>query len=229
MPRIMLPPAISIGAGGGMWRRGPLPNTELRRRSRSCFIDFTAIRGDGWLRCADSTSSCCKDADWVTSFATSLAPQHPVAGSHVARGLRCSVRCLRHRSGPRDLSPRNDHRLVDRELAVLRAAPVRQDAHWERDARLEFPRRCPGRQLVLQASRRSCNGFPGISGCTMCIICAAGFPTTASRPVSTPLPNWIASPKLITLRESLGCWRLALWDERRRSLVGFRDLKPAIG
>lgn len=32
--------------------------------------------------------------------------------------------------------------------------------------------------------------------------------------------------KRITLRESLGCWRLALWDERRRMLVGFRDLEP---
>ena len=31
--------------------------------------------------------------------------------------------------------------------------------------------------------------------------------------------------KVVTLRESLGCWRLALWDERRRSLVAFRDLK----
>lgn len=35
--------------------------------------------------------------------------------------------------------------------------------------------------------------------------------------------------KLVTLRESLGCWRLALWDERHGLLVGFRDLKPAIG
>jgi omega-6 fatty acid desaturase (delta-12 desaturase) len=34
--------------------------------------------------------------------------------------------------------------------------------------------------------------------------------------------------KVITLRESLGCWRLALWDERRRLLVGFRDLKPRL-
>ena len=32
--------------------------------------------------------------------------------------------------------------------------------------------------------------------------------------------------KQITLRQSLGCWRLALWDERRHLLVGFRDLKP---
>jgi acyl-lipid omega-6 desaturase (Delta-12 desaturase) len=31
--------------------------------------------------------------------------------------------------------------------------------------------------------------------------------------------------KLVTLRESLGCWRLALWDEAGRSLVRFRDLK----
>lgn len=29
----------------------------------------------------------------------------------------------------------------------------------------------------------------------------------------------------VTLRESLRCWRLALWDERRRLLVGFRDLE----
>jgi omega-6 fatty acid desaturase (delta-12 desaturase) len=32
--------------------------------------------------------------------------------------------------------------------------------------------------------------------------------------------------KRITLGESLRCWRLALWDEQRRLLVGFRDLKP---
>lgn len=31
--------------------------------------------------------------------------------------------------------------------------------------------------------------------------------------------------KVITLRESLGCWRVALWDERRRLLVGFRELQ----
>jgi omega-6 fatty acid desaturase (delta-12 desaturase) len=31
--------------------------------------------------------------------------------------------------------------------------------------------------------------------------------------------------KLVTLKKSLSCWRLALWDERNRSLIGFRDLK----
>ncbi|HLY91374.1 MAG TPA: fatty acid desaturase [Acetobacteraceae bacterium] len=31
--------------------------------------------------------------------------------------------------------------------------------------------------------------------------------------------------KRITLRESLGCWKLALWDEERRLMVGFSDLK----
>jgi omega-6 fatty acid desaturase (delta-12 desaturase) len=34
--------------------------------------------------------------------------------------------------------------------------------------------------------------------------------------------------KGITLRESLGCWRLALWDEHRGRLVGFRDLRSAL-
>lgn len=31
--------------------------------------------------------------------------------------------------------------------------------------------------------------------------------------------------KVITLRQSLGCWRLALWDERRRMLVGFEEAR----
>ena len=31
--------------------------------------------------------------------------------------------------------------------------------------------------------------------------------------------------RVITLRESLGCWRLALWDERRRLLVSFREVR----
>jgi len=34
--------------------------------------------------------------------------------------------------------------------------------------------------------------------------------------------------KVVTLRESVGCWRLALWDERRRVLVGFRDLQSGV-
>ncbi len=31
--------------------------------------------------------------------------------------------------------------------------------------------------------------------------------------------------KRITLRDSWGCWRLALWDEQRRLMVGFRDVQ----
>lgn len=38
-------------------------------------------------------------------------------------------------------------------------------------------------------------------------------------------PELHSVAKVVTLRESLGCWRLALWDERRRLLVGFGDLK----
>lgn len=35
--------------------------------------------------------------------------------------------------------------------------------------------------------------------------------------------------KVVTLRESLACWRLTLWDEHRRSMVGFEGLngRPA--
>lgn len=34
--------------------------------------------------------------------------------------------------------------------------------------------------------------------------------------------------KVVTLRESVACWRLALWDERRRSLVAFRDVESGV-
>lgn len=56
--------------------------------------------------------------------------------------------------------------------------------------------------------------------------------------LSSRVPNYHlqacldAAPELdrvarrITLRESLGCWKLALWDEQSRSLVRFRDLWP---
>ncbi|MEO5772726.1 MAG: fatty acid desaturase [Sphingomicrobium sp.] len=42
---------------------------------------------------------------------------------------------------------------------------------------------------------------------------------------AAPELNRIA--KVVTLRESLSCWRLALWDEQRRTMVSFRDLSPA--
>lgn len=57
--------------------------------------------------------------------------------------------------------------------------------------------------------------------------------------LSSRVPNYYlqacvdAAPELdrvsneITLRESLACWRLALWDERRGKLVGFRELQSS--
>jgi omega-6 fatty acid desaturase (delta-12 desaturase) len=43
---------------------------------------------------------------------------------------------------------------------------------------------------------------------------------------AAPELHRVAKP--ISLRDSLGCWRLVLWDERRHLLVGFRDLKPHV-
>ena len=34
--------------------------------------------------------------------------------------------------------------------------------------------------------------------------------------------------QVVTLRESVACWRLALWDERRRVLLAFRDLQSGV-
>ena len=39
-------------------------------------------------------------------------------------------------------------------------------------------------------------------------------------------PELLGVTKVVTLRESLGCWRLSLWDEQRQALVAFRDLRP---
>ena len=41
------------------------------------------------------------------------------------------------------------------------------------------------------------------------------------------LPELRGMARRITLRESLTCWKLALWDEERRLLVSFRDRKAA--
>jgi omega-6 fatty acid desaturase (delta-12 desaturase) len=38
-------------------------------------------------------------------------------------------------------------------------------------------------------------------------------------------PELDSITKVVTLRESVGCWRLSLWDESRRAFVGFRDLR----
>jgi acyl-lipid omega-6 desaturase (Delta-12 desaturase) len=38
-------------------------------------------------------------------------------------------------------------------------------------------------------------------------------------------PELVPIVSVVTLRQSLACWRLALWDERRRSLVTFRDAR----
>jgi acyl-lipid omega-6 desaturase (Delta-12 desaturase) len=39
-------------------------------------------------------------------------------------------------------------------------------------------------------------------------------------------PELHAIAKRITLRDSLKCWRLSLWDEQRRRMVSFRELAP---
>jgi acyl-lipid omega-6 desaturase (Delta-12 desaturase) len=41
-------------------------------------------------------------------------------------------------------------------------------------------------------------------------------------------PELVGITRVITLRESLGCWRLALWDERRGLLVTFRNMRSRI-
>jgi len=39
------------------------------------------------------------------------------------------------------------------------------------------------------------------------------------------MPEMRSIARRLTMRDSLSCWRLALWDEQRNRLVGFRDLQ----
>lgn len=43
--------------------------------------------------------------------------------------------------------------------------------------------------------------------------------------VQNAFPQLRKIAKRINLRESIGCWRLALWDERNSRLIGFEELK----
>ena len=109
----------------------------------------------------------------------------------VAFGLPCAI--FGFRSCPGNVSSRDDHRVVGRELAVLRPAPVRRGALGAR-GRLEFPRRRRRAAAHTSGFRRSCNGFLETSDCITCTTYVVAFQTTAFRPVSTLLRNWMASP-----------------------------------
>ena len=73
--------------------------------------------------------------------------------------------------------------------------------------------------------RESCSGLPEILVCTTFIICAAVFQITVLWSASTRFLSLNKISKRITLRDSLQCWRLSLWDEEKGEMVSFSEVR----
>jgi acyl-lipid omega-6 desaturase (Delta-12 desaturase) len=101
------------------------------------------------------------------------------------------------------------------------------DTHWERDSDWNF------HEAALSGSSYFklppiLQWFSGNIGLHHVHHLCSRVPNYRLQACLDAAPELHRVAKVVTLRESLGCWRLALWDERRRSLVGFRDLEPRV-
>ena len=103
-----------------------------------------------------------------------------------------------------------------------------EDAHWERAADWDFH--------VAAVSGSSyfklppiLQWFSGNIGLHHVHHLCSRVPNYRLQACLDAAPELHEVSKVITLRESLACWRLGLWDERRSLLVGFRDLEPRLG
>jgi omega-6 fatty acid desaturase (delta-12 desaturase) len=100
-----------------------------------------------------------------------------------------------------------------------------EDAHWERDSDWDF------HVAALSGSSYFklppvLQWFSGNIGLHHVHHLCSRVPNYRLQACLDAAPELAGIAKVITLRDSLGCWRLALWDERRHLLVGFRDLEP---
>ena len=102
-----------------------------------------------------------------------------------------------------------------------------EDAHWERDGDWNFHE-----AAVVGSSYFKLppilQWFSGSIGLHHVHHLCSRVPNYRLQACLDAAPELHEIAKVITLRQSLRCWRLALWDERRRTLVGFRDLEPRL-
>jgi omega-6 fatty acid desaturase (delta-12 desaturase) len=102
-----------------------------------------------------------------------------------------------------------------------------EDAHWERDGDWNFHV-----AAVIGSSYfklpRILQWFSGNIGLHHVHHLCSRVPNYRLQACLDAAPELQEVAKVITLRASLRCWRLALWDERRRLWVGFRDLEPRL-
>lgn len=99
-----------------------------------------------------------------------------------------------------------------------------EDAHWERDCDWDF------HQAALSGSSyfklpAILQWFSGNIGLHHVHHICSRVPNYRLQACVDAAPELEGAAKIITLRQSLGCWRLSLWDEHRRVLVGFADQK----
>ena len=99
-----------------------------------------------------------------------------------------------------------------------------EDAHWERNGDWDF------HVAALSGSSYFrlppiLQWFSGNIGLHHVHHLCSRVPNYRLQACLDAAPELAGIAKVITLRESLRCWRLALWDEERGRLVGFRDLK----
>jgi acyl-lipid omega-6 desaturase (Delta-12 desaturase) len=102
-----------------------------------------------------------------------------------------------------------------------------EDAHWERDDDWNFHIAAVGGSSYFKLPG-ILQWFSGNIGLHHVHHLCSRVPNYRLQACLDAAPELHDIAKVITLRESLRCWRLALWDEHRRRLVGFRDLEPRL-
>jgi omega-6 fatty acid desaturase (delta-12 desaturase) len=100
-----------------------------------------------------------------------------------------------------------------------------EDTNWERDGDWNFQVASLAGSSYFKLPK-ILQWFSGNIGLHHIHHLASRVPNYRLQACLEAAPELEAVAKQITLRESLGCWRLALWDETSRSLVGFSDAKP---
>ena len=99
-----------------------------------------------------------------------------------------------------------------------------EEVHWERDRDWNFHVAAAGGSSYFKLPP-ILQWFSGNIGLHHVHHLCSRVPNYRLQACLDAAPELHKVATLITLRESLGCWRLALWDEHRRLLVGFRDLE----
>jgi omega-6 fatty acid desaturase (delta-12 desaturase) len=102
-----------------------------------------------------------------------------------------------------------------------------EETHWERNSEWDFHIAAVGGSSYFKLPPLL-QWFSGNIGLHHVHHLCSRVPNYRLQACLDAAPELHEVAKVITLRESLGCWRLALWDERRRLMVGFRDLDSSV-